>query len=158
MDSQTIESLPNGGGLQPDDMFAIQRQVGGVWNDYNVLVRDYFGPVQVKVIDWTPTSNLVDEILPSTGDVVVLAAWMTFTPGNTPSGFTIQAQITSADANNSMIAEVVDSANAQGAMFYVQNAIESTPWSIDNNSVQIGGGGGASYSGTVKIRIMYTEV
>lgn len=153
-----IDSLPVANYQQPLDMFALQRNVGGVWTDFRSNFAAMSGDVQIAIIQWdldnpgspppigTIVTPGVDEI------AVYLSATLYYTPDGLPSGDAVSIQITD---NVSAIAQVDFSTNGTsgGFTFYdlAETSAMDTPMKVDQSV-------GGSPNGTAKVIVQYLIV
>ena len=157
LDSIRIEDMPDAGNEQPKDQFAFQRRVLGEWSDFYTDIETFMGGLVTYVTEWDGTNAWVDIIpAPSGTYLVPINAQAIFTPGNSPSGQSVQIIIEQPPVNSGYIMGFDDGSDSVAVQAY---PIASFPFEAGTD-IQLTASTSLSldFSGTTVIKVQYMVV
>lgn len=157
LDSIRIEDMPDAGNEQPKDQFAFQRRVLGEWSDFYTDIETFMGGLVTYVTEWDGTNAWVDIIpAPSGTYLVPINVQAIFTPGNSPSGQTVQIIIEQPPVNNGYVMEFDDGSDSVAVQAY---PIGAFPFEAGTD-IQLTASTSLSldFSGTAVIKVQYMVV
>lgn len=154
--STNISALTDAGPYDVKDKLQFQRNVLGTWQDFHTDVETYFGPIKTATFDWDGTDAWSDN-LNTTGMVIPIEVFGTFTPGNAPTAQSVQVQIAYVGPGGvgALLAEYPDTAEGQAVSFGFISPGMTT--GVGGMQILVGILGVSPFSGTTRFTILYVE-
>jgi len=154
LDSIRIEDMPDAGNEQPKDQFAFQRRVLGEWSDFYTDIETFMGGLVTYVTEWDGTNAWVDIIpAPSGTYLVPINVQAIFTPGNSPSGQTVQFLIEQPPGAGGYVMSFDDGSDE----FAIQAYPIAFPFEVGTD-IQLTASTPLDFSGTAVIKVQYMVV
>lgn len=160
MDAIHFSDLADGGAEQGRDAFAFQRNVLGVWTDYQTNPETYYGPIQTRIIEWDMSGPLAESIAPQTPGnyIVMLSGFVAFTAGNSPTSALVQIQIFQGSSSGQYLCEFNDVATSMGIIAYPLSDPVTDAYTDLDQDLNIFDNGAGPWAGTSRVIIQYVEV